>query len=206
MDDELGISVFISRNTIISGGFQQDFLPEGVGYIEDAGAAYFYTTDPDDPGDIICPPVFYTQETSICAGDTFDVGESSYDASGFYEDVIIMDDRCDSTIFTFLTVIEPVTTSQEFSLCFGESIVVGEIMCEPFVEIADANDQTYETEANGYYALIVKEDGCSDTSDCYLIYTIGIEEMRDMINEISVYPNPSQEIITINVIGKKKGN
>ena len=260
MDDELGISVSISGNTIISGAFQQDFLPEGGGYVEDAGAAYFYTTDPDDPGDIICSPVFYTQEASICAGSTFDVGESSYDASGFYEDVILMDDGCDSTIFTFLTVIEPVTTSQEFSLCFGESIVVGEntytstgvytdlfatvagcdsivttfvnvndavnvdveidgfvleaqsmsgefqwIMCEPFVEIADANDHTYEAVANGYYAVIVNEDGCADTSDCYLINTIGIEEMNEIANEISVYPNPSQGITTINFMGKEEG-
>lgn len=259
MDDELGISVSISGNTIISGAFQQDYLPDGGGYILDAGAAYFYTTDPTDPGGD-CTPVFYTQEVSICSGTSFDVGESTYESTGFYEDVIVMDDGCDSTIFTFLTVLEPIMFEQEFTVCFGESVEVGDtaysvsgvytdnfitdggcdsivmtyltvsepintaveidgfvlesqsltgeyqwIRCSPLEEIAGANDQTYEAVENGDYAVILFEDGCVDTSDCYTINTIGITAYIAQNVDLSVFPNPSIGRLTVNLPSDQTG-
>lgn len=244
IDDELGISVSLSGNTLISGAFQQDFLPEGGGYSLDAGAAYFYTTDPTDPGDG-CTAVFYTQEVTICAGSSFDVGESTYEIAGSYEDIIVMDDGCDSTVYTFLNVLDAATFTQEFDLCFGESVTVGDntysetgeyidilttdegcdsivysyvyvsdpinvdvvidgftleaqsltgefqwIICDPFTIISDANDPVYEVSENGNYAVIVSTDGCSDTSDCILINTIGINT-NETPTLFTVYPNPS---------------
>lgn len=152
MDDELGISVSISGNTLISGSFQQDFLPEGGSYILDAGAAYFYTTDPTDPGGD-CISVFYTQETTICAGESLDVGESTYETTGSYEDIILMDDGCDSTVFTFLTVLEEIITEQEFTLCNGESVEVG--------------INTY-TETGVYTDILSTEAGCDSIIISYV--------------------------------------
>ncbi len=50
---------------------------------------------------------------------------------------------------------------------------------------------------NGSYALIItNENGCIDTSDCIVIYTVGFEEFEQ---EISIYPNPAKGFVKINI-------
>ena len=119
-DDELGISVSISDGTIIAGAFQQSELPGGGDYLEDAGAAYFYEIDDD------CDYVFHEQEVIICSGTTFEVGESTYDASGEYVDELLTAEGCDSIVTTILEVEEAIIHEQEVSICAGSSYIVGE--------------------------------------------------------------------------------
>ena len=56
--------------------------------------------------------------------------------------------------------------------------------------IPSAKDQTYAATSTGDYAVIVTENGCSDTSSCYNVTVVGISES---INNpvLIVYPNPS---------------
>lgn len=150
MDDELGISVAISGNTIISGAYQQDFLPGGGGSILDAGAAYFYTTDPDDAG---CTPVTTDQEVEICAGGTYEIGGSSYSEPGEYTNVLTTVDGCDSTVITFLFVSDPISYTQELSICEGGFIVVGE---------------SYYFESGVYEDVLTTEEGCDSIVITYL--------------------------------------
>lgn len=124
IDDELGISVSISENTIISGAFQQDETADGADYLEDAGAAYFYT-NLEGGGGILCLDVSYSQEIELCAGEEITVGESVYDASGVYTDIIATDEGCDSTVITTLAIGEEISIEQEISICAGESFTVG---------------------------------------------------------------------------------
>ncbi len=56
--------------------------------------------------------------------------------------------------------------------------------------------QTFTATINGNYAVEVTENGCVDTSACYNITSVGINEFFSDIN-VSIYPNPTSGVITI---------
>jgi hypothetical protein len=52
----------------------------------------------------------------------------------------------------------------------------------------------FEPHANGNYAVIIWQNGCVDTSDCYYVQTTGIQ--TNNYAEI-ILPNPISETLTI---------
>lgn len=62
--------------------------------------------------------------------------------------------------------------------------------------IAGETGQSFTATANGNYAVIVTENGCTDTSSCVSVTSVGIASV-DMVNGISVYPNPTSGIMNI---------
>ena len=62
--------------------------------------------------------------------------------------------------------------------------------------ISGATSQNFTPTVTGNYAVVVTENGCSDTSACENIIITGINEMNAN-NNISVYPNPVNDIFTI---------
>ena len=46
--------------------------------------------------------------------------------------------------------------------------------------------------------MIISENGCSDTSDCHFVSSVGIEN-SDIRENISIYPNPTNDFITLNL-------
>lgn len=96
-------------------------------------ASTFTTGDVDTGNDAMVPvditvnPVWSTgQSFEICAGESITVGSSIYSASGIYTDVFTsIQNGCDSTVTTNLTVLDENTFSWSPSICLGESIVVG---------------------------------------------------------------------------------
>ncbi len=70
------------------------------------------------------------------------------------------------------------------------------INCSNNMPIAGATAQSYTATANGSYAVIVTESGCSDTSACQTISSVGIEQVS-AATEFSVYPNPSGGQVTV---------
>ncbi len=164
MDDELGISVAISGNTIISGAYQQDFLPDGGGEILDAGAAYFFTTDPDDAG---CTPVSSAQEVEICSGGTYVIGGSTYSEPGVYTNVLTTVDGCDSTVTTYLSFSDPISYTQELSICEGDFIIVG---------------GSVYSESGVYEDFLTTDAGC----DSLVITYLEVNESAMITNEYSI--------------------
>jgi hypothetical protein len=55
--------------------------------------------------------------------------------------------------------------------------------------ISGATSQTFTATANGTYAVIVTQNGCSSTSSCVTISTVGLDEIDQTI--FTVYPNPN---------------
>jgi hypothetical protein len=66
------------------------------------------------------------------------------------------------------------------------------------VVIASATNQSYTPTINGNYAVIVTENGCSDTSACYLVASSDLTELN-FASEISIYPNPTSQNVTIDL-------
>ncbi|MDH4474367.1 MAG: T9SS type A sorting domain-containing protein [Fluviicola sp.] len=70
------------------------------------------------------------------------------------------------------------------------------INCANNTPIAGATSSSYTPTANGSYAVVVTQNGCSDTSDCEAITTVGIEQMT-VADLMTVYPNPSKGIFAL---------
>lgn len=69
------------------------------------------------------PETFLTP--SICAGETFTVGNMNYQAAGIYTQVLTASNGCDSTVHLDLTVLDVPETFLTPSICQGESYTVG---------------------------------------------------------------------------------
>ncbi len=59
-----------------------------------------------------------------------------------------------------------------------------------YAPIPGATNQSYFIMNNGSYAVVVSVGNCADTSGCYVMNSIGIQE-NDFTNSITVYPNPT---------------
>lgn len=82
------------------------------------------------------------------------------------------------------------------------------INCSDNAIISGQINQSYNATANGNYAVIITQNGCSDTSSCYSISTVGIAENSFSIYTF-IYPNPSNGKFQITVDGLpfiKNGN
>jgi len=68
--------------------------------------------------------------------------------------------------------------------------------------IANETNQEFQPEENGSYAVIINQDGCIDTSSCYQISTVGLDQ-SDISNSFSIYPNPTSSKLTIDLDDKQ---
>lgn len=76
--------------------------------------------------------------------------------------------------------------------------------CEDdFSPILGETNQNFTVIENGTYAVEVKEDECVETSSCEQIKGIGIIE-NNFENEIKLYPNPTNGILTVVLDGNFK--
>ncbi len=97
-----------------------------------------------------------TQNLYICQGKSVKVGTHVYTKNGTYTDVLIAANKCDSTVTTNLYVSPPNTYSQQFTICMGGSIKIG--------------DHIYTK--NGTYKDTVKtKAGCDSIVTSYLTFS-----------------------------------
>ncbi len=73
-------------------------------------------------------PIFTNINPTICDGEIISVGNANYSATGPISEVLTSYLGCDSTVNGFLTVLDPIQTSIDETLCFGESLTVGNVI------------------------------------------------------------------------------
>ena len=135
-----------------------------------------------------------TDAVSICLGDSYSFGTQTLNSAGTYTELFTSTGGCDSTVVLTLSV-DPipdntvaesnnVLTAQQAGASYqwidcnnGNAPITGE------------TNQSFTPTTNGSYAVIVDLAGCSATSDCISITTIGIEEINGA--DFTVYPNPT---------------
>ncbi len=140
--DLFGESVAISENTIIVGAWQQDLNESSEDFLEDAGAAYFYSP-------FECMTSFMEEDVTICFGDAYSIGESTYTTAGTYEDIISDEDGCDVVVTTNLSILSEIAESQTVSICSGTSYSIG--------------TSTYDETGTYEDVLISTVSGCDST-------------------------------------------
>lgn len=64
-----------------------------------------------------------------------------------------------------------------------------------YAVISGETNQTFSPTISGNYAVEITSNGCTDTSACYSITNVGIEEMIKKV--IIIYPNPSKGTFAI---------
>lgn len=130
----LEMALYKSINNTCSGQFAQI----NVNHVEDGlnaslttpclteGDTYFLMVDGRDSDvdgifnisvtDLGDNPIETMQEPVVCAGESFTVGNNTYTSSGDYMDVFTLPSGCDSTVFTSLTVLQPINPNLELTI------------------------------------------------------------------------------------------
>ena len=70
------------------------------------------------------------------------------------------------------------------------------INCNGNTAISGQTNQSFTATTNGSYAVIVTKNGCSDTSYCFSINIVGLNE-NNATTTFHVYPNPSNGKFTV---------
>jgi len=73
----------------------------------------------------IAPPIVFQQAFSICNGDSVAVGTNIYNTTGTYTDTLNASNGCDSILYTNVNIAPPIVFQQAFTICNGDSVVVG---------------------------------------------------------------------------------
>lgn len=108
---------------------------------------------------------------------------------------------CDSVVLLNLTIHNLDTAVRQTGLTLTANQVGASyqwIDCSTSMPIAGANSRSYIPTANGDYAVVVTNNGCTDTSSCYSSYVIAVTQ-TPLDKAIVVYPNPTEANLTIDL-------
>lgn len=112
---------------------------------------------------------------------------------------------CDSVVTLDLTIntVDVTVAENEYTLTANVSGA-----CYQWIDCNDNNNhitgetsQSFTATENGSFAVIVDNGLCIDTSTCYTINSVGINEIENL--PIDIYPNPTRGIIEIDFTDEK---
>jgi len=148
--------------------FDDSIRPQGLGY--DLGAFEFTALS----------YVNYTQNINICDGQSVVVGSSNYTTVGNYLDTLnTVNPNIDSIVITNLSVNPIITTTQNITICDGETVLVG--------------SSTYTTSGNYTDVLTHPITGC----DSIVITNLSVNPAFDL-TLISMFDQASANMIGVN--------
>jgi len=124
-----------------------------------------------------------------------------YKTSGTYQSTISNVAGCDSAMTLILTVnTADVTVISNDPTLTSNAIgaVYQWVDCDNSnAPISGETNQSYVATGNGNFAVMVTENGCTTTSACYTILSIGI--LENVGGVFKVHPNPSSSVLYIDV-------
>ncbi len=127
-------------------------------------------------------------------------GNYTWTSSGIYTDTIPNSVGCDSVIVINLfikTVNSTVTQSGIILTASATGATYQWLDCDNgFISLSGETNQVFTASLNGNYAVIITQNGCTDTSACYSITTVSAIEMNPE-NNIEVFPNPALSYFVI---------
>ncbi|MFT5581102.1 MAG: hypothetical protein ACI9G9_000347 [Psychromonas sp.] len=122
------------------------------------------------------------------------------ETSGIYEDTLLSFEGCDSIVTYDVTInsfeITTINTSPDVVLTvFPSGADYQWLDCTDYSELQEETSQSFTATANGSYAAIVSLNGCTDTSNCLTVSTVGLDELN--LPFIKIFPNPTTGVVTI---------
>jgi hypothetical protein len=141
------------------------------------------------------------QSVTACNSYTPPSGNYNWTSSGLFTDTIMNTGGCDSIItinLTINTVDTNVTANGPNLFANAAGVVYQWIYCDSSL-IAGATNQSFTATTNGSYAVIVSQNGCTDTSSCYTVLNVGIDE-KGNDSALNVYPNPVNDVLVVSLL------
>ena len=139
-----------------------------------------------------------TLNISDCNNYSSPSGNYNWNASGIYNDTIPNYLGCDSIITINLTInLVDTAVTVNSPLLYANAIGANYqwMYCDSTIIPGELNPGFIAT-ANGSYSVIISQNGCVDTSLCYSIFNVSIDE-NTFFNDFIIFPNPtSNKLIT----------
>lgn len=139
---------------------------------------------------------------TFCPGGSYQFGDQVLTAPGVYTASLPTGGLCDSTVVLTLTeaVVNTTVVQNANTLIASATGTYQWIDCNNNnAPIAGATNQYYNATANGDYAVIVTQNGCSDTSLCFNVTGIGITEIAGAA--LRVQGDMVTDVLWIEVLG-----
>ena len=171
-----------------------------------AQGIYSYTTTNSQSCDSVITlylevdEVDYTINASICQGETYNFGNQTLSSSGTYYMAAPNPNGCDTLITLELSVEQFVTTVTQnvdtlVADATGPNITYQWIDCSDNSPVAGATNQWFKPGVTGNYAVIITQNDCSRTSDCFFIDYTGIDEAGLIM--LNLFPNPVSNTLNL---------
>lgn len=149
----------------------------------------------------VIPAIAVNQFIGICEGETFTIGNQTFNQSGIYQIVFPASNGCDSLVTTNLTV---ESLNAQISLVDNVYSALNAPVDATF-QWLDCNSNfdpliaevypSFIASSNGNFALEISNGDCRDTSNCQAFLSLGLHTIP--ANQFSVYPNPADETLIL---------
>lgn len=157
-------------------------------------------------------PTYNVMDTAqVCAGSmyTFPDGSSQVIDSAFVQtSSLVSSNGCDSTVVTNVSAISVDDSVSLIGMDLTSTAVNATFQwlnCDNnLAAIPSATASSFTPTANGNYAVAVTQNGCTDTSACTFVNTVGIDNPNPL--QLLVYPNPAQNEIRVSSKWALEGN
>lgn len=147
-------------------------------------------------------PIYISNQTvTLCDGQSFSLPNGILvDSAGLYSDTLFTVNGCDSiwSVHVFITIVDTTVSQSGFTLHANASPATFQWLdCnKAMAKIVGAINSVFIPSLNGSYAVEITQNGCVDTSDCYLI-TESIENTPFSGGTIKIFPNPTLGILEV---------
>ena len=141
--------------------------------------------------------LFTTINVSAC--NSYSFNNQNLSASGIYYDTLLSSNSSDSIIILNLTInsINNTVTQSVTALTANETGATYQwLICPTYSMIPGATNQTYNATGNGDYAVGITKNSCTDTSNCYTVTGVGINNIS-ALTDFVISPNPANGILVI---------
>ncbi len=149
------------------------------------------------------PPVMHAMNASICDGETYVFGGKSLTQPGTYYDTVTSTQGCDTIHVLTLTVTKVRTALNIYHdtiFALATNAQYQWVMCDStgYTPISGATMSYYAPTQSGSYAVIITQNGCTDTSACIPIVVAGIGNVSSNAH-VRMFPNPTSHLLNIDV-------
>lgn len=138
---------------------------------------------------------------SVCDDYFWDADGVTYASTGMYTANLSTVNGCDSIVTLDLTITDVTSTITDNGDGTYSAVATGAtyewIKCTLPASTTGNTTADFEPTQNGDYALVTTVNNCGDTSACFTVSGIGLNEFDS--SAFTVFPNPTEGVVSIQV-------